>query len=70
MTRLKINWQYILLTIIKLKFQFSRRRKEYRTKSSDGSNSDENETVDTSNIVSENDIRLRSKKINEDNSDS
>ena len=60
----------MLLTTIKLKYQFNRRRKEYRTKSSDDSNSDENETVDTSNIVSENDIRLRSKKINEDNSDS
>ena len=51
-------------------FFISRRRKEYKPKSTEDSQSDEIEDEDTSNVLSENDIRLRSKRINEDNSDS
>jgi len=60
----------LLTKLPQLSSSKKRRRKEYRTKSSDDSHSEENETDDTSNVVSENDIRFRSKKINEDDSDS
>ena len=47
-----------------------RRRKGHKKESIDESESEDKEEDDTTNVLSENDIRLRSKRIKEDNSDS
>jgi len=60
----------LLTKLPQLSSSKKRRRKEDRTKPRNDSHSDENKTDDTTNLISEHDIRFRSKKMNEDNSDS
>merc|ERR1711944_134783 len=59
-----------LTTLPQLSSCKKRRRKGYKKESINESESEDKEEDDTANVLSENDIRLKSKKINEDNSDS
>ena len=53
-----------------LRLLIFRRRKGHKKESIDESESEDKEEDDTTNVLSENDIRLRSKRINDDNCDS